>query len=108
MIKTLQPTSKVALKQQAMIACQGDVKKAKELYDFFVDGLESLPDFDPVKPSVFEQVKEGIGGFFSWAKDNRETIEQGYEIIRGIAASRGKNLPNIGTESATPLPNINE
>ena len=86
------PTSKVALKTSCIKACDGDIDKAKELYDFFSKDLSNLPDFDVVKPTAFEQAKNMIGGTLSWIDNNQEKILNYYNMFQMI---RGGKVPNI-------------
>jgi hypothetical protein len=86
------PTSKVALKTSCIKACDGDIAKAKELYDFFAKDMDSLPDFDPVKPSAFEQAKNMIGGTLSWIDNNQDKILNYYSMFQML---KGGQMPNI-------------
>ena len=40
-------------------ACNNDVAKASELYDFLIKDIESLPDFDVKPPSTFRECFSG-------------------------------------------------
>jgi hypothetical protein len=44
----LRATSKSSLKLQCLFCAKGDLKEAKELYDFFASDMPDLPDYDPV------------------------------------------------------------
>lgn len=110
-IQGYKPTSKASLKQFCLIATQCKVEDAERLYDFMIKDMEDLPMFDPVPPTWVDNTKKAVGGFFDFVKENQDGIAQGYEFIRGIIASRGKELPPMGAgESVTaqPLPPINE
>ena len=48
----LRATSKSSLKLQCLFCAKGDLKEAKELYDFFASDMPDLPDQDPV-PSAY-------------------------------------------------------
>ena len=102
-IQTFKPTSKIQLKQVCNWYCSGDLKKAKEMYDFYADGLD-LPDNDPVPPTWIDHAKNFIG----WAKENQNEIAQAYEFMRSIIANKGK-LPSFTPDMPeTALPPINE
>ena len=105
MIRMLNPTSKASLKQQCMILANGDVKKAKEIYDFYTDGLKSLPDFDPVKPSSLDNLKDNVVGLMGWLKDNQSTVASSVDLIRGLI-SRG--AVNAAEDVVEELPPIND
>ena len=102
-IQTFRPTSKIQLKQVCNWYHKGDLKKAKEMYDFYADGLD-LPDNDPVPPTWIDQAKS----FMGWAKENQNELAQAYEFVRSIVANKGK-LPSVGIEPVgEALPPINE
>jgi hypothetical protein len=103
LIHMINPTSKAALKQQCMILAQGDVKKAKEIYDFYTDGLD-LPDFDPVRPSAFEGFKDNMVSFMGWLKDNQGTVAQSVDFVRGLF---GRGAADVADDTAEALPPIN-
>lgn len=98
-------TSKTSLKMQCLFCAKGDLKEAKELYDFLASDMPNLPETDPVPPTWIDNTKDTVNGLMGWFKDNQDTIAQGYDFIRGILEKR-KGIP---TEAPTqPLPNINE
>ena len=99
----LQATSKSSLKLQCLFAAKGDLKEAKELYEFFASDLENLPDHDPVQPTWVDNTKDAVNGIVSWLKDNQDTLAQSYDFIRGIIG-KGNNT----TEVIGELPPINE
>ena len=99
----LQATSKSSLKLQCLFAAKGDLKEAKELYEFFASDLTDLPDHDPVKPTWMDNTKDAVNGLMSWFRDNQDTIAQGYDFIRGIV----NRSPSAG-EPPMALPPINE
>lgn len=104
MIQGIRPTSKAALKHQCLIISRGDVKSARELYDYYMEGLDDLPMFDPIAPSWQESTKATLNGMMSWLKENQDTLAQGYQFIRDAVVNR--SLPPVETPSA-PLPDIN-
>ena len=104
-IQNYVPTSKAQLLQVAMYFNKGDIQKAQEMFDFYAKNLD-LPDFDPVSPTLMQQVKTGAADLFSWIKNNQEDLVNGYSIVRSIIANKGA-LP-IANAPSEPLPNIND
>lgn len=101
LLKDFKPTSKVQLRQFCIWYCQGDVKKATELYDFYAQGVD-LPDNDPVQPTKMQVVKESVTDVLSFVKDNQDDIGN----LIGLA----KTLFGKGTATsavADALPKIN-
>ena len=105
MIRAIRPTSKASLKMQCLWVSGGDVGKAKELYDFFADGMEHLPETDPVPQPWTANLKDTANGMMAWLRENQDTLAQGYEFIRGVLSGRNGVAPPVGAE---PLPPINE
>ena len=87
------PTSKVALKTSCIRACDGDIAKAMELYDFFAKDLANLPDFDIAPPTMMEQAKNMIGGTLSWIDNNQDKLVGYYNLFQMIRG--GQPLPII-------------
>lgn len=107
LIQNYVPTSKAQLLQVAMYFNKGDIQKAQEMFDFYARNLD-LPDFDPISPTFMQQVRSGASDLFSWIKENQADIVNGYEFVRSIIANKGV-LPTVPpTETAAPLPPINE
>ena len=96
------PTSKVQLLRFCFTYHNGDVKKAKEMYDYFSNGIE-LPDRDPVPPTIFDKIKAGA----SFLKENQNDLIQGYNLIQSIIKNKGA-IPIPESTQAEPLPPINE
>ena len=101
----IRATSKSSLKLQCLFCAKGDLKEAKELYDFFASDMPDLPDYDPVPPTWIDNTKETVNGLMSWLRENQDTLAQGYDFIRGIIEKR--QIPPVSPISE-PLPNINE
>ena len=80
----INPTSKAALKNQCLLIAQGDLARAKEIYDYYTDGLDELPAFDPVPPTWQESTKETVNGIMGWLQNNGGTIVDGVNYIRGL------------------------
>ena len=88
-----------------MLVCgQGDLKEAKELYDFFASDLSDLPDHDPVQPNWMDNTKNAVNGLMEWFRENQDTLVQGYDFVRGII-SRGQP---VESEPVASLPPIND
>ncbi|MBQ7539776.1 MAG: hypothetical protein IJT13_01475 [Bacteroidaceae bacterium] len=96
-------TSKNSLKLQCLFCAKGDLKEAKELYDFFASDMPELPDYDPVPPTWVDNTKEAVNGLMGWLKENQDTLAQGVDFFRGLIHNR--TLPPTDT---SPLPPINE
>lgn len=105
MIKAIKPTSKASCKMQCLFACKGDVKSARELYDFFTSDMPNLPDFDPVAPSNIQQVKETALGLFGWFKENQDEVLTVVDFIKNMRKGGGGIPPS--TPPSAPLPPIN-
>lgn len=110
-IQSFIPTSKAQLIQVAMWYHHGDVKKAQEMVDFYTHNMK-LPDFDPVEPTLMEQVKTNASGLFNWLKENQGDLVQGWQFVQGIIKNRGlvpvADAAETATEAAKALPPINE
>ena len=107
MIQGIRPTSKAALKHQCLIISRGNVKEAQELYDYYMEGMDDLPMFDPIAPTWMDNTKDTVNGLMAWLKENQNTIAQGYEFLRSVIQNKGA-LPPFGSNTAEPLPPINE
>ena len=105
-IQNFVPTSKAQLIQVAMYMNNGNVQKAQEFVDFYAKNLD-LPDFDPITPSLMQQIKSSASDIFSWIKENQGDLVQGYQFIQGVIKNKGEIIAPV-VESTNPLPNINE
>ena len=97
-------TSKTSLKLQCLFCAKGDLKEAKELYDFFASDMPNLPETDPVKPTVMESVKDNALGIYQFFKENKEDIAQCVDFIRSVLSKKGGGA---ATEAIEALPPIN-
>lgn len=110
MIQALRPTSKATLKMQCLIICKADIDEANKLYDFFAKDMPDLPEFDPAPTTWVDNTKDVAGGIVRWIGENRDSLAQGYEIIRAMTGNR---LPPLSLPAETaagteaPLPPIN-
>lgn len=100
------PTSKMALKTSCIRACGNDIEKAAKLYEFYVNDLTNLPDFDVAPPSTFQQAKDFLANTFSWIDSNQDKIVGYYNIIQQIRG--GQPLPmmpqNTPPMDVPPIP----
>lgn len=105
----LRATSKSSLKLQCLFCAKGDLKEAKELYDFFAADMPSLPDNDPIPPTWQQSTAQTVNGIMAWMKDNQSTLAQAYDFLQGIIKNRG-SLPSATPSAppASPLPPINQ
>lgn len=113
MLQAIRPSSKATLKIQCLMLCNGKVDEAEKLYDYFAKDMPDLPDYDAPVPTWLDNTKDVANGIVSWLGNNKETLAQGYEILRGITGNR---LPPLfgavhdapAAHAASPLPPINE
>ena len=97
----IKPTSKAALKSQALYLCRLDVEKAEKMYDFLIKGMEDIPDVEPESKSFIANLGEQANGVFKWLRENEDMLGQGVKVVQNIIASRK------GTPPSAPLPPIN-
>lgn len=101
----IRTTSKLSLKLSCLDACGMDVRRAEELYQYIASGLESLPDFDAVPMSTFEQVKKGAEEVFGWLGQHRDELAQGVEFVRGLRGGKPvKEAAESIISSVPPIP----
>ena len=105
LLKNYTPTSKAQLIQVCMYMNRGDVGKAQEMFDFYDKNL-SLPDFEPVQPTLMQQMRGGISELYSWIKENQQDLVNGYQFVQSIIKNKGEVVP-LPSEGS-PLPPINE
>ena len=102
MAQQFTPTSKAALKQFCIMASKGNVDEATKLYNFYIEGMEDLPMFDPVPPTMMEKVKGTADGIFGFIRENQDGIMQGVELIRSLTGTK-----KAVEAAASALPPIN-
>lgn len=102
----IDPTSKMALKMSCLQTANGDVKKAKELYDFLSEGMESMPEFPVQQPSLMQQAQQGIGSFFGFLKDNQNELMQTWNFIQQMRGGQPIGVPMPGAAPAMPVADI--
>ena len=90
---------------------QGDAEAAR-LYDYFARDMPALPDYDTPPPTWLDNTKDVAGGIVSWLGQNKDTLAQGYEILRAITGNRlppiAMGLDTPPAPPAEPLPPINQ
>ena len=97
-------TSKTSLKLQCLFCAKGDLKEAKELYEFFAADMPNLPETDPVPPTWVDNTKETVNGLMTWFKENQDTIAQGYEFVKNVIQKK----PVAAEAPVEALPPIND
>jgi hypothetical protein len=103
MAQQFTPTSKATLKQFCIMASKGNVDESTKLYNFYIEGMEDLPMFDPVPPTVMEKVKGTADGIFGFIRENQDGIMQGVELIRSLTGKK-----KAVEAAASALPPIND
>ena len=101
-IENYVPTSKANLLQAAMWYHRGNIDKAQEMVDFYMKNME-LPDFDPVPPTLIQQLKENATGLIGFIKENQGDIVQGYQFIQSIIKNKGALPLSAPIESLPPI-----
>lgn len=101
LLRDFRPTSKVQLRQFCIWYCEGDVKKATDLYNFYADGVD-LPDNEPVQQTKMQAVKESVTDVLGFVRENGDDILNAVSYVKGLF---GKG-PAAGPV-AEALPKIN-
>lgn len=107
MIQAIRPTSKATLKMQCLMVCNGDVEKAKQLYDFYIEDMKELPLFDAPVPTTLQQVKETAAQTFNWLNENQDQLLNWAGLFRQIFSKSGQAATQGATQAVTPIPPIN-
>ena len=105
-IQSYIPTSKAQLLQVAMWYHKGDVGKAQEMVDFYTKNM-SLPDLDPVQPTVMQQIRGNVSDLYTWVKENQGDLVQGWQFISSLIKNKGM-IPAGEAAGTEALPPINE
>lgn len=98
------PTSKMTLKMSCIRACNNDVAKAAELYEFLIKDIESLPDFDVRPPSTLEQIKGVAGDIFNWVDQNQDKLVGAYNFIQNMRAGGAAGVASGPPTGVSPIP----
>lgn len=99
MIKMISPTSKASLKTTCLLMADGDIDKAERLYDYFTRDMPEIPPYDAPTPTMMDNVKNGVNSIFSLFGQHKDSLSQGYDIIRSILNARGANLPSLVSDA---------
>lgn len=96
------PTSKIALKLSCLNACNNDIGKAEELYEYMTKDLTNLPDSEPTMPSGIQRFKMGADDIIGWVSEHKDLIQQGIGLIQGLRKSGGAS----GVAGVAPIPKM--
>lgn len=99
------PSSKATLKTTCLRACNNNVDEAMKLYDFYAKDLQSLPDFDVVPPTAFQQAKTAIADLFNWVDSNQDKIVGAYNFFQQIRTGQPIDVPSAPITNVQPIPN---
>jgi len=101
------PTSKIALKLSCLQACDNDIARSEQLYDYMMKDLKDLPDTEPTLPSGIQRFKTSADDIIGWVSEHKDLIQQGIGLIQGL---RGKTSGAVGAvsgfENVPPIPKI--
>lgn len=103
-ISQIRATSKLSLKMSCLAACGNDVDKADRLYKYIADGLDNLPDVDPVKPSVFDQIKGGANDIFGWIGEHKGDLIEGWNMFQTLRGGQPISVPSAPPANIPPIP----
>lgn len=99
------PTSKMSLKLSCIRACDNDVAKAAELYEFLSKDIASLPDFDVKPSSTLSQIRDVAKDVFGWVDENQDKIIGAYNFIRSARAGEPMGAPvGVPPGNVAPIP----
>jgi hypothetical protein len=103
-MRTIDTSSKMALKMSCLAACSGDVARAEKMYNFLSDGIKTMPDYTPTPPTVVEQIKQTASDVFGFVKENQGDILQAWNYIQSMRAGQ-PIVPPQPLQDIPPLPN---
>lgn len=92
MVKMISPTSRASLKTTCLLMANGDIDKADRLYDYFTRDMPEIPPYDTPPPTFMDSVKSNVNGLFTLLGEHKDSISQGYEVIRAMFGSRSANV----------------
>ena len=97
-------TSKLSLKMSCLSACGNDIEKAERLYKYISEGLDDLPDFDPVKASVFDQIKGGANDLLGWIGQHKGDLIEGWNFLQMLRGGQPIQTPSAPPTGIPPIP----
>ena len=101
----IKPTSKAALKQQCLYLSHLNVEEAEKMYDFLIKDMEELPALEPASRSFLQNFGDQANGVVAWIRDNKDVIDQGVDIIRGVISSRKGGAAAAAAAESLPIIN---
>ena len=107
-LRMIDPSSKMALRMTCLQQANGDVKKAKELYDYLSEGMETMPEYPVQQPSFMQQAQQTVGGLFGWVKENQNDLVQAWNFIQSMRGGQpiGASMPGIAPAPPVAIPPI--
>ena len=99
MVKMINPTSKASLKTSCLLMADCDIDKADRLYDYFTKDMPEIPPYDAPTPSMMDNVKSNINSILSLFSQHKDSLSQGYDVIRSLLNARGANLPSLVSDA---------
>ena len=99
----IDPSSKMALRMTCLEQAKGDVKKARELYDYLSEGMESMPEYPLPKPTLMQQAQQTFGGIFGWVKENQNDLMQAWNFVQTLRGGQPIAMPMPPAAGAPPV-----
>lgn len=99
-INQISCSSKESLLKSCFVVYEGDVKKAKETYEYFANNLD-LPDKDIPPPTMMQKAEGFIDGISGLYEKNKDGIAQGIQLFQSLrgkataATSAPANIPPL-------------
>ncbi len=103
-LRMIDPSSKIALRMTCLQQAKGDVKKAKELYDYLSEGMETMPEYPVQQPSFMQQAQQTIGSLFGWVRENQNEVMQAVNFIQQMRGGQPIGMPAPPTAPPIDIP----
>ena len=100
----IQTTSKDALKRSALMAANYDIKKATEIYDFYMKDMEDLPAFDPAPPTTMDQINSFADMVSAWTEKHPDITNGISNIVMNMIKSRLGTFAQPTSAAEVPPP----